>query len=655
LEVETVGVMFWDLADGTLVDANNTFLKLMGYTRRDLEERSLTWQKLTPPEYFELSDAEFRKVQARGRVGPYEKEYLHKDGTRQWFVFAGSSLGDNSCVEFCVDISDRKRAEAALRESQECLQAMANGIPQLVWMAKPDGHIFWYNQRWYEYTGTTLEQMQGWGWHSVHDPDVLPIVVERWKDSLAKVQPFEMEFPLRGVDGSYRMFLTRVVPWKDGQGAVLGWFGTNTDITEQKQSQAQLAAQAEELTRQAAELYRSREALAAQGRTLQSVLDNIGDGLIATDAHGKFLLWNPAADRILGQGMADVPPAKWAEHYRIFLPDRTTPFPAEELPLARALRGRQADSEMFIRTASGESGAWVEASAQPICDKGGSICGGVVAFRDITRRVLADRAIRDLNAKLEQRVFERTAELLVANKEMEAFSYSISHDLRAPLRHISGFVRMLREDFSSQIEPEAQRYIKNIEDGALNMSRMVDEMLNLSRLGRQALHCEPTGLNQLIDEVVSLLQPDTAGRQIAWKIAALTPVECDATLIKQVFQNLISNALKYSRKREQAVIEIGESERDGAIAIFVRDNGDGFDMKYADKLFGVFQRLHRAEEFEGTGVGLATVARIVQKHGGRVWAEAEKDRGATFFFTLGKSASVGRRSPTAAAAGSVPG
>lgn len=277
------------------------------------------------------------------------------------------------------------------------------------------------------------------------------------------------------------------------------------------------------------------------------------------------------------------------------------------------------------------------------------LCGAVVAFRDITRRMLADRAIRELNTKLEQRVSERTAELVTANKEMEAFSYSVSHDLRAPLRHISGFVRILREDFGAKLEPEARGHIQRIEDSAHNMTRLVEEMLNLSRLGRQPLTCRPTVLNQLIEEVISMLQPETAGRQIEWKIAALAPVECDATLMKQVFQNLLSNALKYSRTRAQTIVEIGEMAHEGAPAIFVRDNGVGFDMKYADKLFAVFQRLHKGEEFEGIGVGLATTARIVKKHGGRIWAEAAVDRGATFYFTLAASHTVKQQSTASGA------
>jgi light-regulated signal transduction histidine kinase (bacteriophytochrome) len=224
--------------------------------------------------------------------------------------------------------------------------------------------------------------------------------------------------------------------------------------------------------------------------------------------------------------------------------------------------------------------------------------------------------------------------LEAANAELEAFSYSVSHDLRAPLRHVDGFSRILLEDHGPQLGPEGKRLLSRICEGTRRMGVLIDELLNLGRIGRKPLEVQIAGLGALVEQARGELGSEISSREIEWRIGALPFAECDSGLLRQVFANLLSNAVKYTRPRARALIEVGETESQGKRAIFVRDNGVGFSMKYADKLFGVFQRLHRQEDFEGTGVGLAAVARIIQRHGGSIWAEAELDRGACFYFTL---------------------
>ena len=262
--------------------------------------------------------------------------------------------------------------------------------------------------------------------------------------------------------------------------------------------------------------------------------------------------------------------------------------------------------------------------------------------RDITEYKRVEAQVLALNAELEQRVIKRTEQLEATNHELEAFSYSVSHDLRTPLRHIAGFARILVNDFGPVMAVEAREHLQRIEESVGRMGLLIDALLKMAVLRRQSLQLGHSELNPIVDDVISILQPECDGRDVEWRIAKLPALDCDPILMAQVFQNLLGNALKYSRGRAKAVIEVDSIQRPGEPAIiFVRDNGVGFNMKYAEKLFGVFQRFHTDSEFEGTGVGLATVHRIIQKHGGMIWAEAEREHGATFYFALQTTEQIG--------------
>jgi signal transduction histidine kinase len=246
----------------------------------------------------------------------------------------------------------------------------------------------------------------------------------------------------------------------------------------------------------------------------------------------------------------------------------------------------------------------------------------------------ANSQIKSHNAELEKRVAERTSELEHLNKELEAFSYSVSHDLRAPLRHVNGFAQMLLQNPLLQSNPQAQRHLGLIVNSAKQMGTLIDDLLSFSRMGRQSLHLRSVNLSDMVAEVVKELSSHENGREIKWDIRDLPPAQADPALLRQVWVNLISNALKYTRDKSPAVISIMAGAGNGELIFSVQDNGAGFDMAFAEKLFGVFQRLHSAEEFEGTGIGLANVRRIVSRHGGRTWAEGKVGQGATFWFSL---------------------
>lgn len=269
---------------------------------------------------------------------------------------------------------------------------------------------------------------------------------------------------------------------------------------------------------------------------------------------------------------------------------------------------------------------------------------------EINSRREAESEVMKLNEQLEKRVEQRTLELEMMNRELEAFSYSVSHDLRAPLRHMSGFAAILEEEYGAELPEEARHYVRRVRKGAAHMSELVEGLLKLARLGRQAPKVQPCSLESIVEKERAALLADITDRRVQWHVHDLPNVLADRTLLEQVFANLFSNALKFTRSRSPAVIEISGREVEGMVLVSVRDNGAGFEPEHAGKLFGVFQRLHRQDEFEGTGIGLATVQRIIQKHGGKIWAEGQPGNGANFYFTLPKADSSLRESELTAGA-----
>lgn len=279
---------------------------------------------------------------------------------------------------------------------------------------------------------------------------------------------------------------------------------------------------------------------------------------------------------------------------------------------------------------------WVATTIVPFLDEHGQPSQYIAIRADITERKRAEERVVQLNAELQA----GSAQLVEANGELESFSYSVSHDLRAPLRHVQGYVELLDRASAGQLSAKAQRYVEIIKAASVDMGQLIDDLLEFSRMGRAEMRESRVELAALVHETIRKLEMATAGRNIVWQVAPLPVVLGDPAMLQQVMANLVGNAVKYSARRDPARIEIAcAGDEDGRAVLFVRDNGAGFDMQYVDKLFGVFQRLHRADEFEGTGIGLATVRRIVARHGGRAWAEGAPDQGATFYVTLKRLAS----------------
>jgi PAS domain S-box-containing protein len=360
----------------------------------------------------------------------------------------------------------------------------------------------------------------------------------------------------------------------------------------------------------------------------QQYLDIAGVILVAIDADRRVTLINQKGCEVMEGTAGEIIGKDWFE---TFIPANMRPDVIQAFH--RLMLGEIEPVEYFENPVLTQGGrerliAWHNSLLK---DDGGNIVGTLSSGEDITEQKRAEKQITSLN----QNLLHRTAALEAANKELEAFAYSVSHDLRAPLRHIDGFLELLQKKVGTVQDEQSRHYMEIISDSAKKMGLLIDDLLSFSRMGRQEMAFQQVDLRDLVRDVIRELEPDTAGRTIDWRIGDLPAVEGDAAMLRMALANLIANALKFTRPRQAAQIEIGSQPGQNAdTVIFVRDNGVGFDMTYADKLFSVFQRLHHADEFEGTGIGLANVRRIIARHGGRVWAEGELEQGATFYFVL---------------------
>jgi PAS domain S-box-containing protein len=491
---------------------------------------------------------------------------------------------------------------------------LAHAMPQVVFTTDAAGTVQFVNQRWAEATGREPAAALGLPWHDLAVPADAQRVREEVQARARDGEPIQLEMRLAHRDGQERWQLVRVLPNRDEAGAVVSWYGTATDVHDLKQAQQQLEQQADSL-RMAGRLARM--------------------GGWELDLATQRIHWSEEAAAIL-----ELPPGETPAAEDVLAMLRPGSRDVAERALAEAaLSGKPFDIEVEMSTASGRR-VWLRSIGQPMRGAGGKVVRLQGAQQDITPRVRLLADLRDLNATLEQRIVQRTqelekreTELQLANEQLRSFSYSVSHDLQSPIQRIASFAEALQRELGSRPATDrAAHYLARIRANAADMVQQVEGWLVLARVSQAEMVSERVDVSAIGTGILEQLQAQSPGRQVQWRVEPGLVVVGDPRLMRLVMDNLLGNAWKFTSKREQAEIEVGGIPGTGQV--FVRDDGAGFDMAHAGKLFGSFQRLHDTSEFPGTGIGLAAVARALARQGGRIRAESAPGRGATFRFTM---------------------
>ena len=488
---------------------------------------------------------------------------------------------------------------------------LAQAMPQIVFMADPQGQVRFINDRWTEATGRPPETALGTGWADFIHADDRKESLRVMGRMMEAGFEFQREHRLLFHDGIYRWQLLRAVPARDAAGQVVSWHGTSTDIDDLKQAQDQLKAQADLLS-------------------MASQLARMGAWVV--DPVQQTITWSDEASAIL-----DMPPGSkpsLEQVFKLFAPrsrERTVQAVEECME-----HGTPFDVEVEMFTATGRP-VWIRSIGRAVRDDSGKVVRIEGAQQDITQRVRLMAQVQELNFGLEEKIARRTTELRaneaalrIANDQLRAFSYSVSHDLQSPLQRMASFAQLLEGELGTEAPRRAQHYLSRIRANADYMSQLIEGLLALAQVSEIEMVIGGVNLSDLASEILDGLQAEHPQRRVAWQVQAGLTLTGDARLMRSVMENLLGNAWKFTAHHDPTSIVVGGSSEKGEF--FVSDTGAGFDMAYADKLFGTFQRLHRTDEFEGTGIGLATVARAIARHGGRIWAEAQPGKGATFHF-----------------------
>ncbi|HEX9075079.1 MAG TPA: PAS domain-containing protein [Anaerolineae bacterium] len=532
-----------------------------------------------------------------------------------------------------VDITVRKHLEEQLRQRAEEIEKVMDLVPIAIWVGHDPLCQFITGNR---TANQFYEAEEGENVSANVTPvrrffqngrELAPEELPMQYSAAHNVEVRDTEFEALLPSGKRRTLWGYAIPLHHADGQVRGSIGSFVDVTERKRAE-------EERERLLANLKISTAEAEYNRAQLEAVFQSVTDGIAVFDMNGNVIFVNEAQAQINGFENAEAMKrslAFFGELYEINFPDGR-PVPLEEWPVAKVLRGESIKNwELRGRRRDTGQEWFFSFSGEPVRHECGQQVLAVVITQDITERKQAEEHLVKLNRDLERRAIE----LEMANKELESFSYSISHDLRSPLSAINGFSTLLLEQYADPLPPDGLRFLELIRNNSIEMNQLVEGLLSFSRFIRQPIKKQPIDLAALARQVVEDLRNQQEGRRVEIFIAELPPAQADPVLLKQVFTNLLSNALKFTRRRDVAQIEIGSNiSKEGEVVYFVRDNGVGFDNAQAEKLYGVFQRLHSQDEYEGTGVGLAIVERIVRRHGGRVCAEGEVNKGAIFYFTL---------------------